>query len=631
MNRSWDRQPHTLAQFARRAKISESRARAMHAEPRSPLPRADGADADGRPWWWASTIDAWCARTGREVPQDSLWVFRIGAATEPAVELQRGLEELGERRHPMYVIVWDTPQGHVIYLQSLADSGDHRDWLAHLAGELVEPRWWSTAVVAMPASEMLNTPLSTSADGHREPLIHLYRLTPDQPGPAPQPVAGQLGDRIRRFLSRIGGDLVDPIDPAAAPAARTVRARADWVTDMKAAEFAEVLGAPIPIWLDTTNTPSNARRTLSYDRTFVTADTVTEWPAAQARLEAAVAAGMPADFPAAFAAVAFDATTILEEVRAGHARLADTGPGWYLVCRPAPPAPPVALERHLQGVDLVTDTELVARELTELREVEGELDVADPRGRPYAEAADLLYWQLRGAAVTDGRLRSLGEGFLPVADDDLVLYSAPWTGPVVEAWRDNLTELTGADRDQALRRRRVRRLLAHDRLDDFDKPGITDDVRHVYRDEHGRYVLVVDQNGTLMSMAEWPKSLTGLEHWTDATVLAADNPGGVVTLLALTPTDDGRMRTDPVPLQPRVFRDAFGYGYGGGTPGTTYTAILRCALGDGPDIETVNRPAASDSQLWEAISTTQGPLRLPWPQVQLWARADRRAAQTNEG
>ncbi|WP_372672726.1 hypothetical protein [Amycolatopsis kentuckyensis] len=50
------------------------------------------------------------------------------------------------------------------------------------------------------------------------------------------------------------------------------------------------------------------------------------------------------------------------------------------------------------------------------------------------------------------------------------------------------------------------------------------------------------------------------------------------TLLALTPEPDGRLRTDPVPL-PKVGRDAFGFGYTGGGPSFTYTALLRAALG----------------------------------------------------
>jgi hypothetical protein len=36
-------------------------------------------------------------------------------------------------------------------------------------------------------------------------------------------------------------------------------------------------------------------------------------------------------------------------------------------------------------------------------------------------------------------------------------------------------------------------------------------------------------------------------------------------------------------------------------------------------------PTAS-CQLWEKISTTKGPLRMSWPQVQQWARANRKAA-----
>ena len=34
------------------------------------------------------------------------------------------------------------------------------------------------------------------------------------------------------------------------------------------------------------------------------------------------------------------------------------------------------------------------------------------------------------------------------------------------------------------------------------------------------------------------------------------------------------------------------------------------------------------SQLWHTISTTNGPLRLSWPRLQLWARADQKAART---
>lgn len=69
---------------------------------------------------------------------------------------------------------------------------------------------------------------------------------------------------------------------------------------------------------------------------------------------------------------------MLSAIRIAHAQLPDTGQGWYLVCRPAKPALPVELEQSITGATLVTDMDLVAKELTELRIVEGELDIDDP-------------------------------------------------------------------------------------------------------------------------------------------------------------------------------------------------------------------------------------------------------------
>jgi hypothetical protein len=48
--------PHTLSQLARRAGISEGRARALLAAGK--LPRPGRADAGDRPRWPATTIDA---------------------------------------------------------------------------------------------------------------------------------------------------------------------------------------------------------------------------------------------------------------------------------------------------------------------------------------------------------------------------------------------------------------------------------------------------------------------------------------------------------------------------------------------------------------------------------------------
>lgn len=148
-----------------------------------------------------------------------------------------------------------------------------------------------------------------------------------------------------------------------------------------------------------------------------------------------------------------------------------------------------------------------------------------PRGDVYAKAIELLEWQLRSATET----RSY-EAYVPVADDGWLTYSAPWDGPVVEAWQTTLTPVDNLE--SALRLRRVRRLLGeHD----------VEQIRAGFRDATGRYVLMVDlESGPpSRSLAEWPASLQVVSAWTDRTVLAAGNPdAGAVTLLALTPTED---------------------------------------------------------------------------------------------
>jgi hypothetical protein len=615
MGQPWDRQSYTLAQLARRAGISEGRARALYTAKPSGLPRPDRTDADGRPLWWASTIDAWCARTGREVSKDSLWLYRAPAASAPAAELHRGPVTLGRhgRGQRFYAIVWDTERGHVVYLQALdGGGGDHRNWLAVHAAELIEPRWWPTAVVVMPLDEVLQHTRDHA------PFAYVYRLTttPDPQEQHPDADGGTFGG-LRRWFQRTLPDVAGPAEP-----------KAVWEGQEDLADIAKVVGRPIPLWLSGTQTSANTEQTLSHDRTFTVPDTVTDWPDVEERLTRVFEAGMPAQFPAAFAALAVDAAEGLQALRAAHERTADAGDGWYLVCRPARPAPPIDLEQRITGVTLVAETELVAKELAELRTIEGELDCDDPRGDAYAEAVTLLEGQLRQAAKDGGAIRDLSNDYVAVADDGLLPYSAPWEGPVVDAWRKTLTPLD--DPGPALRLRRIRRLL---------RDHHPDQVRQAYRDPEGRYVLVIElSHGMLWSQAEWPVSLHDVATWTDRTVLAADDEAGtVVTLLALTPTDDGGMRVDPVPLPPRSDRGAFAYGYGGGTPATTYHALLRCALGDTPELADI-RSLAGDrhpdgapvSQLWAAVSTTKGPLRLSWPQVRLWARADRKSARDNE-
>jgi hypothetical protein len=53
---------------------------------------------------------------------------------------------------------------------------------------------------------------------------------------------------------------------------------------------------------------------------------------------------------------------------------------------------------------------------------------------------------------------------------------------------------------------------------------------------------------------------------------------------------------------PRSYREAFGYGYGGGTPATTYGVILRCALGDASHLNTIRQHGNDGDADGELIS-----------------------------
>ncbi|WP_410659599.1 hypothetical protein [Amycolatopsis sp. lyj-112] len=592
-------EPHTLAQFARRAGISESRARGLYAQKPSGLPQADRTDAGGKPLWFAATIDTWCARTGRAVADDALWIFRAPPATEPAVELMRRVVTVHPRgaERTMFAIVWDTAHGHVVYLQPLGSTGgDHKDWMAVAATELIEPRWWSTAVVIMPIEDNLTYTMKLG------PIAYIYKIIAKDDGEA-EDSPGKIGRWLRRTAN-------------AQP--RRSAPRAKWQTDLKLADISAVIGHTIPCWLTDTTTVETARKSLSYPGTLIVPDTITEWPAIEKRLDAAIAAEMPGHFPAGFAALAADAHDGLTTLRTAHENAPNTGPGWTLVARPAAPAPPVRLEQLITKTTPVTDLDLVAKELVELRELERDLDIGDPRGDAFENAAQLLAHQLRATKNDPGRR------YRALAEADFAVYSSAWDdGPVINSWRENLTPTS---LKEALQLRRVQRLF---------QGGYEDNALEAFRDDDGRYVIVVKlDNGDIWFQAEWPVALDIVDTWTDDTILAGDATTSTTTLLALTPTEDGRLRTDPVPL-PSVSREAFGYGYGGGGPSYTYSALLRCALG--PDLNQISTAAKSGfldedgepvSQLWKAISTTIGPLRLSWPQVQLWARADAKRSTT---
>ncbi|MGH3866378.1 MAG: hypothetical protein ACRDQ4_09640 [Pseudonocardiaceae bacterium] len=631
MERAWSGQLHTLAQLARRAGISEGRARGLAAKP-SALPPPDSFDAGGRPLWLGATVDRWCASTGRVVNDGALWLFNVDEATSTSVELRRGLVKLervwGEQER-FFTIVWGTPRGHVIYLLAI-DGGQHHDDLADVAAALIEPRWWPTAVVVMPFLESL--PIIN------EPIADLYRLTtaPDRQNRRPRAAAVRSGGSplsgLRRWMSPAThldmDDEADGNEGRWATEAPPVSPRAEWVTSLTMEEISRPLGARLPVWIRGTLTEPHINRSLAYNGTFTVKDETTGWPKVQQRVERALEVGLPEQYPAAWAVLAGEANARLKEIREADAEVPDSGLGWYLVARPALPQVPLGLESRLGAIAPIEDPALVVADLIALREAAADLEVGDQLDDVYTEAIALLSLQL--TRQTDDQRRGRVPSRVPVAELDAVLdqtlrsFCAPWEGPVIDEWKATLTPVE--DVAVALRQRRVVELLGG------DEPLDPSSVEAAYRDPEGRYVVILPACGDNPPsfVAEWPASLDAVAAWNDRTVLAADHAHQATAILALTPTDDGQMRVDPVPLRgPRAYGNAFAYGYGGGTPATTYTAILRCALPDKyqPVSLLFHRTSGDDggrpmSQLWDAIATTKGPLRLHWSQVQQWARTD---------
>ncbi|MFI5736133.1 hypothetical protein ACIA49_38825 [Kribbella sp. NPDC051587] len=551
--------------------------------------------------------------------EDALWLFGAGAATEPAVELQRGIEQLTEwgrtrQSVSVYTIVWDTPNGHVIYLQPLEPLDYGPDRLAQLAPALLLPRWWSTAAVIIPETVNLGTLLYMEPDGV-EPLANVYRITPQA-----APSTGGVMRSVRRWAETLGdghrSDGVEVDQPPAIP----------FQGQMSLDAVAKVLGHRIPIWVEGTLTEANVKRSLAYNQTFPVPDAVTGWPDARSNLMFAMADVDPLRrqnhketfierFPLGFTALYLEGRNRFAELHAAHDRLADSGPGWYLACRPLRPEGLPVEEGSLAGK--LAETEMLgtkqgANELGWLTREEGNAQAGSSMARCCAAAAVALLTHVSRAAVR--------------YEPD-VLLEAPWQGPVAEAWAPVLRK---ADFAEARKLSRIQRMLSG-RTDDEVVGLYSFDTASSF--SSSRSLLVVRQpnsadESALLMIAEWPtERITNsgwniLEAWNDKTIIAGDGTDQQTLLVALTPNDRGDMRVQPVPIVPGS--NAFAYGYSGGTPTTTYQSLLRCVLGDEDAVRAMShdRMQSGDSQLWNAISTTKGPLRLPWPQIQKWARED---------
>jgi hypothetical protein len=573
-------EPHTLAQLARRAGISEGRARALLGEGK--LPKPDQADADGRPLWSATTIDAWCRQTGRPLGEKVAWLHRASPATEPTPVLFQGIiqHKSSFTRVELYAIVWDTANGHLVYLTPVYDEngngGAHPDTIAQAAQSLVRPAFWPDTLIVQPIAGGIGSSLSA------DPVsMNLHRLDTAPCGDVADVAAGWLRRRRARTVEQPG------------------QARVRFNGLVEPSEVAAVIGTPVPIWIDGTCTAAAVKRAQAYNSTFTVPDTVTDWPAARDQVLAALDARMPDTSPAGFAALAADARDTFEQVRALHERQRDEGDGWYLAARPAPPDMPFAAEVAISGAERASNVDALALELTRLREVEANMSTDAPEGDAYETAVKVLTWQLRKdqpSALT-GRIE---------------IYGDTYGGPVIDQWRQTLEP---AD-ETVLGTRRVRRLLRT-----WDRENLLE----VLRGPGDMHVAVLkNEHGDIYFHAEWPYDLP--QAWNERTIIAADHDSAGA-VFALTPTSTGQMRVDPLPLEPGT-GPSFGYGYDGGSPYTLYQALIRCAFSapEAPftlhDVQAGTPPAKISSELWQAIATTQGPLRLPWPTVLQWARAD---------
>lgn len=542
-------EPYTLAQFARRVRIAESRARALYAAGKLPPP--DGHDADGRPLWAATTIDAWCRRTGRAPAEEALWLWRPEAvAAEPAPVLFHGIAPVTHwgQRYGMHAVVWDTPHGHVISLTPLADAPvPNLDAQPLAAAALIEPVFWPDAVIAV----QLGAEYGDSDDVQMQ-LFGLqaaeYGADDDSDAPA----------RPRWHL--FGGERTGAPGDASDGGARArsaVQPQTLFRGLVTAEDLALVIGTPVPVWLSGTCTASAVRRAEAAQpaaRTLTVPGPADGWQVKRDQLEAALKHGMAEEFPAAFAVLAADLRDALEQARRRHAELRLRGTGWYLAAQPAPPELPWSVEQSLLTAAAELEEDQAADDLARLRAIEPDLLATAVEGEAYEEAIFLLRNRLRSTRPD-------------VAFDDVEAYAGAWEGPVVELWQQSMTPVD--DPAAALRTtRRGQRLARH---------ADAERLVGMWRDAAGRYVAAFhpDIAGNPPAfVAEWPYAPPA--GWSEQTVIAADPGTGAV--LAITPQPDGQSRVEPLPFEPDT-GPAFRHGYSGGSPYSLYQALIRAAIG----------------------------------------------------
>jgi len=152
---------------------------------------------------------------------------------------------------------------------------------------------------------------------------------------------------------------------------------------------------------------------------------------------------------------------------------------------------------------------------------------------------------------------------------------------------------------------------------------IRSETTRLYQDPAGRLVAerAAGSHGgeRVQLQIEWPTGLPP-QDWSADTVIAGED-----NVFALTPTPTGQLRVEPLPSGGGDTR--YTWGSPGAGPLDLYQALVRGALRTWEDPGGWFRHHTDDtrsSQLWDAITNANQtqPLRLQWPQVQAWARAD---------
>jgi hypothetical protein len=403
-----------------------------------------------------------------------------------------------------------------------------------------------------------------------------------------------------------------------------------------ASEAARVLGRPVPLWWAGTATPEIVRtvRLLDQPSPLHIPDTITEWPAAIARLSAALDNSVHTTFPRAFALLTRGTRAVHRDVTAALAH-PTTGDGWFLAAAPQPPAwPAVAEQRAAVAAGRAVDPDAASAELDQLVEVEGDMlwQPDNPYGAALREAILLLRGQL--AATDPAQVYTF-----PIA------YSWPDAhGPICDEYRRHLIRLipTDAHGDPDRPTRRLVRLLTEDPTDTvIAHHQLLDHARQrlvgIYRDPEGRLVAHLTAGFTHLAdelLIEWPTSMPSA-GWTAQTVIAADETYSATGLFAVTPGADGALLA-PQPVPNPGDAPRYTFGYGGNSPAVLYQALVRCALGDWTAaaqeswVQRLSTRPDDDrgrqhSQLLQQIVTSKGALRVSWVDVQRWARDDQEA------